>query len=63
VWVAKSSLGQASLYVYIVQSMMTFILVNRHQADPAIAAAASLAMIGLVWIMVKHQFLFRIIPR
>jgi len=42
---------------------MTFILVNRHQADPAIAAAASLAMIGLVWIMVKHQFLFRIIPR
>ena len=56
-------LGQASLYVYIVQSMMTFILVNRHQADPAIAAAASLAMIGLVWIMVKHQFLFRIIPR
>lgn len=56
-------LGQASLYVYIVQSMLTFVLVNRHQANPWIAAVISLAMVGLVWIMVKHKFLFRVIPR
>jgi hypothetical protein len=56
-------LGQASLYVYIVQSMMTFVLVDRYQTDPWLAAVVSLAMIVLVWIMVKHKFLFRIIPR
>jgi hypothetical protein len=56
-------LGQASLYVYIVQSMLTFLLVNRAMANPWLAAATSVAMIGLVWIMVKYRVLFRVIPR
>jgi hypothetical protein len=56
-------LGQASLYVYIVQSLLTFVLVDRALADPWRATALSLAMVGLVWVMVDRRFLFRIIPR
>jgi hypothetical protein len=56
-------LGQASLYVYIVQSTLTFVLVNRAMTNPWLAAATSVAMIGLVWIMVRHRVLFRVIPR
>jgi hypothetical protein len=56
-------LGQASLYVYIVQSMLTFVLVDRAMADPWLAAAISVAMVGLVWIMVRNRVLFRVIPR
>ena len=56
-------LGQASLYVYIVQSMFTFVLVNRAQANPWLAAAISAGMIGAVWLAVRRRFLFQIIPR
>jgi hypothetical protein len=56
-------LGQASLYVYIVQSMLTFLLVNRAMTNPWPAAASTVAMVGLVWIMVNNRVLFRIIPR
>jgi hypothetical protein len=56
-------LGQASLYVYIVQSLLTFVLVDRLLTNPWLAAAASCAMVGCVWLMVKHRVLFRVIPR
>jgi hypothetical protein len=56
-------LGQASLYVYIAQSMLTFVLVNRSMANPWLAAVTTVAMVGLVWIMVRNRVLFRIIPR
>jgi hypothetical protein len=56
-------LGQASLYVYLVQAMLTFVLVDRSLDNPWIAMAVSLAMVGGVWLMVKYQLLFRIIPR
>lgn len=56
-------LGRASLYVYIVQSILTFVLVDRALANPWIAAAATGAMVGLVWMMVTNRVLFRIIPR
>jgi hypothetical protein len=56
-------LGQASLYVYIVQSMLTFGLVDRGQANPWLAAAISAAVIGGVWIAVRRRWLFQIIPR
>jgi len=56
-------LGQASLYVYIVQSMLTFVLVDRSMANPWLAVASNVSMVGLVWIMVKNRVLFRIIPR
>ena len=56
-------LGQASLYVYLVQAMLTFVLVDRSMADPWRAVAITAAMIGLVWLMVRNRILFRIIPR
>jgi hypothetical protein len=56
-------LGQASLYVYIVQSIGTFVLVDRALADPWRAVAISAAMVGVVWIMVRTRVLFWIIPR
>jgi hypothetical protein len=55
-------LGQASLYVYIVQSVLTFVMVNRGMANPWLALASNVAMIVLVWILVRNRFLFRIIP-
>jgi hypothetical protein len=56
-------LGQASLYVYLVQSMLTFVLVDRLMADPWRAVAINAAMVGFVWLMVRNRILFRIIPR
>jgi hypothetical protein len=56
-------LGQASLYVYLVQSMLTFALVDRSLTDPWRAVAINVAMVGLVWLMVRNRVLFRIIPR
>jgi hypothetical protein len=56
-------LGQSSLYVYIVQSMLTFLLVDRAMADPWLALATNLAVVGLVWIFVQYRVLFGIIPR
>ena len=56
-------LGQASLYVYIVQSLLTFILVDRSMIDPWLAVAINAAMVALVWIMVKYRVLFGVIPR
>ena len=56
-------LGQNSLYVYIVQSMLTFILVDRTMVNPWLAVASNLAMVALVWLMVKKRVLFGVIPR
>jgi hypothetical protein len=56
-------LGQASLYVYIVQSIATFVVVDRAQANPGIALAIDLAMIGGVWWLVTRRVLFGVIPR
>jgi hypothetical protein len=56
-------LGQASLYVYIVQAMLTFVLVDRTQADPLVAVAITGAMIATVTVMVRRRWLFGLIPR
>jgi hypothetical protein len=56
-------LGQSSLYVYIVQSMLTFTFVNRTVTDPWRALAQTVALLGLVWIFVEKRVLFSIIPR
>ena len=56
-------LGQASLYVYILQSILTFVLVNRAMHRPWLALAITLGMIGAVWTMVKYRVLFRVVPR
>lgn len=56
-------LGQASLYVYILQSILTFVLVNRAMHRPWLALAITLGMIGAVWTMVRYRVLFRVVPR
>jgi fucose 4-O-acetylase-like acetyltransferase len=56
-------LGQNSLYVYIVQSMLTFVLVDRALADPWVALGTNLAVVALVWLLVRYRVLFGIIPR
>jgi hypothetical protein len=43
--------------------MFTFVLVNRALANPWLAVATNVAMVGLVWIMVRNRVLFRVIPR
>ena len=56
-------LGQASLYVYIVQSLATFVLVDDSMSNPCLALAINLALIGAVWLMVKYRVWFGVIPR
>lgn len=56
-------LGQSSLYVYIMQSMLTYLLVDPTLTNPWLALATSLAALALIWIFVKHRVLFGIIPR
>jgi len=56
-------LGQASLYVYIVQSLATFVLVDDAMANLGLALAINLALIGAVWLMVKYRVWFGVIPR
>jgi hypothetical protein len=56
-------LGQASLYVYIVQSALTFVLVDRALTNPGLAALISISVIASVWILVRYRVLFGIIPR
>ncbi|HET7500510.1 MAG TPA: OpgC domain-containing protein [Kofleriaceae bacterium] len=56
-------LGQASLYVYIVQSLLTFVLVDPTLATPYVAAAITAALIAGVWVLVRRRILFGVIPR
>ena len=56
-------LGQASLYVYILQSLATFVLVDRALASPWLATLITCALIAGVWILVRYRVLFGIIPR
>lgn len=56
-------LGQASLYVYIVQSIATFTLVDRTLDDPWQALVITTTVVVAIWLMVKHRVLFRVIPR
>jgi hypothetical protein len=56
-------LGQHSLYVYILQSMLTFCLVDRAMTDPWLALATSLSALALLWVFVQNRVLFGIIPR
>ena len=56
-------LGQHSLYVYILQSMVTFLFVDRAMTDPWLALATTLSALALVWVFVQNRVLFRIIPR
>ena len=56
-------LGQASLYVYILQSIGSYVLVDFQLANLWLAGAISGALIGALWLSVRYRVLWGIIPR
>ena len=59
-------LGQATLYVFILHVFLILVAANipaLQQGDVWLNSAAYVAVLGLLWVMVRTRFLFRIIPR
>lgn len=59
-------LGQATLYVFIVHVFLILALANIPALQPGniwLNTGAYVLVLGLLWTMVKTEFLFRIIPR
>ncbi|WP_157549736.1 OpgC domain-containing protein [Microbacterium sp. Leaf288] len=59
-------LGQTTLYVFIMQLVFVLIVANiplLHEGDLLVNTIAYIVILGLMWVMVKKRFLFRIIPR
>jgi OpgC protein len=59
-------LGQNSLYVYIIHVPLTliwFMIPGLIQGSTWLVSLAQAIAIGLCWLMVKKEFLFKIIPR
>lgn len=58
-------LGQATLYVFILHIVLIAVIANvpvLRQGDVFINTAAYALVLGLLWLMVKKRFLYRIIP-
>lgn len=58
-------LGRATLYVFVVHVVLIAVIANipvLRQGDVLINTAAYALILGLLWIMVRKRFLFRIIP-
>ncbi len=59
-------LGQATLYVFILHVFLILAAANvpaLQQGNLWLNTAAYVAILGLLWVMVRTRFLFRIIPR
>ena len=59
-------LGQATLYVFVMHVFFVLIVANvpvLREGSILINTLAYLVILGLLWIMVKKQFLFGIVPR
>jgi hypothetical protein len=60
-------LGQAALYVYAVHTVLVFYVLAGlalfQELDGPLLALSLLALMGVLWVMVKRRFLFAIIPR
>jgi fucose 4-O-acetylase-like acetyltransferase len=58
-------LGRATLYVFILHVVLIAVIANipvLGQGDVFINSAAYALVLGLLWLMVKKRFLFRVIP-
>jgi hypothetical protein len=58
-------LGQATLYVFVLHVLLIAVVANipaLRQGDVLINTAAYAVILGLLWVMVRKRFLFRIIP-
>ncbi len=59
-------LGQATLYVFILHVFLILVAANvpaLQQGNLWLNTAAYVVVLGLLWVMVKKRFLFRIVPR
>jgi hypothetical protein len=59
-------LGQATLYVFVLHVFFALLVANIPGLDSGgvwLATAANLAVLALLWVMVRTRFLFRIVPR
>ena len=58
-------LGRATLYVFIMHVVLIAVVANipvLQQGDVLINTLAYIVVLGLLWVMVRTRFLFRIIP-
>lgn len=58
-------LGRATLYVFVMHVVLIAVVANvplLRQGDVLINTAAYAVILGLLWIMVRKRFLFRVIP-
>ncbi|WKK73195.1 OpgC domain-containing protein [Rathayibacter oskolensis] len=59
-------LGQATLYVFVMHVLFVLIVANvplLREGSTVINSLAYLVVLGLLWVMVRTRFLFRIVPR
>ena len=59
-------LGRATLYVFIVHVFLILAVANvpaLQQGDVWLNTAAYVVVLGLLWVMVRTRFLFRLVPR
>lgn len=60
-------LGQAALYVYAVHTILVYYLLASlsgfQEAEGPVLTLSLLALMALLWLMVKRRFLFSVIPR
>jgi hypothetical protein len=60
-------LGQAALYVYAVHTVLVYYVLAGvalfQELNGPVLALSLLALMGLLWVMVRRRFLFAIIPR
>jgi fucose 4-O-acetylase-like acetyltransferase len=58
-------LGRATLYVFIMHVVLIAVVANipaLQQEDVLLNTAAYAVVLGLLWVMVRTRFLFRVIP-
>jgi hypothetical protein len=56
-------LGRASLYVYIVHSLICFFVSEKDPVSLVHGTLLDAAVLGAIWAMVRFRVLFALIPR
>ncbi|MWV60393.1 OpgC domain-containing protein [Rathayibacter sp. VKM Ac-2754] len=59
-------LGQATLYVFVMHVVFVLIIANiplLREGNTVVNSLAYLVVLGLLWVMVRTRFLYRIVPR
>jgi hypothetical protein len=59
-------LGQATLYVFVMHVLLALVVANvpgLASAGVVVGTLAYVVILGLLWVMVRTRFLFRLVPR